>query len=71
MKNTIKVERAKKNWTQADLAQRLGVSRQAVNAVETGKFVPSTVLALKMAQAFGTAVEQVFQLEESDGLVDV
>ena len=71
MKNTIKVERAKKNWTQADLAQRLGVSRQAVNAVETGKFIPSTVLALKMALAFGTAVEQVFQLEESDGPVDV
>ena len=71
MKNTIKVERAKKNWTQAELAQRLGVSRQAVNAVETGKFIPSTVLALKMALAFGTGVEQVFQLEEGDGLVDV
>ena len=71
MKNQIKVERAKKNWTQADLAQRVGVSRQAVNAVETGKFVPSTVLALKIAQAFGTTVDQVFQLEESDGLVDM
>jgi putative transcriptional regulator len=71
MKNTIKVERAKKNWTQADLAQRVGVSRQAVNAVETGKFIPSTVLALKMALAFGTTVDQVFQLEDSDGLVDV
>lgn len=71
MKNTIKVERAKKNWTQADLAQRVGVSRQAVNAVETGKFIPSTVLALKMALAFGTTVDQVFQLEESDGLVEI
>ena len=71
MKNLIKVERAKKNWTQADLAQRVGVSRQAVNAVETGKFIPSTVLALKMAQAFGTTVDQVFQLEESDGLVEM
>jgi putative transcriptional regulator len=71
MKNTIKVERAKKNWTQADLAQRVGVSRQAVNAVETGKFIPSTVLALKMAQAFGTTVEQVFQLDERDGMVEM
>jgi putative transcriptional regulator len=66
MKNTIKVERAKKDWTQAELAERVGVSRQAVNAVETGKFIPSTVLALKMAQAFGATVEQVFQLEETD-----
>jgi putative transcriptional regulator len=71
MKNTIKVERAKKNWTQADLAQRVGVSRQAVNAVETGKFIPSTVLALKMALAFGTTVDQVFQLEEADGMVEI
>ena len=71
MKNLIKVERAKKNWTQADLARRVGVSRQAANAVETGKFIPSTVLALKMAQAFGTTVDQVFQLEESDGLVEM
>jgi putative transcriptional regulator len=66
MKNTIKVERAKKNWTQADLADKIGVSRQAVNSIETGKFVPSTVLALKMAKAFGTTVELLFQLEESD-----
>lgn len=71
MKNTIKVERAKKNWTQADLAQRVGVSRQAVNAVETGKFIPSTVLALKIACAFGTTVDQVFQLDESDGMVEI
>ncbi len=66
MRNTIKVERAKKNWTQADLAEQVKVSRQAVNAVETGKFIPSTIFALKMAQAFGTTVEQLFQLEESD-----
>jgi putative transcriptional regulator len=66
MKNTIKVERARKDWTQAELAERVGVSRQAVNAVETGKFIPSTVLALKMAQAFGTPVEQIFTLEEGD-----
>lgn len=66
MKNTIKVERAKKNWTQADLAEKIGVSRQAVNAIETGKFVPSTVLALKMANVFKTSVEMIFQLEKID-----
>lgn len=66
MKNTIKVERAKKNWTQADLADKIGVSRQAVNSIELGKFVPSTVLALKMAKVFGTTVEVIFQLEKAD-----
>ncbi|MCB0710302.1 MAG: helix-turn-helix transcriptional regulator [Chitinophagaceae bacterium] len=66
MKNTIKVERAKKDWTQADLADKIGVSRQAVNSIETGKFVPSTVLALKMAKVFGTPVEIIFQLEKTD-----
>ena len=66
MKNTIKVERAKKNWTQADLAEKIGVSRQAVNSIETGKFVPSTVLSLKMAKMFETSVEEIFQLEKED-----
>jgi putative transcriptional regulator len=66
MKNTIKVERAKKNWTQANLAEKIGVSRQAVNSIETGKFVPSTVLSLKMAKMFGTLVEEIFQLEKED-----
>ncbi len=66
MKNTIKVERAKKNWTQAELAEKIGVSRQAIHAIEAGKFVPSTVLALRMAKEFGTAVELIFQLEETD-----
>lgn len=66
MKNTIKVERARKNWTQADLADKIGISRQAMNAIEGGKFVPSTVLALKMAKAFDTSVESVFQLEKTD-----
>lgn len=66
MKNSIKVERAKKNWTQAVLAEKIGVSRQAVNAIETGKFIPSTILALKMAAAFETKVESIFQLEEVD-----
>jgi len=66
MKNTIKVERAKKNWTQGDLAEKIGISRQSVNSIETGKFIPSTVLALKMAKVFGANVESVFQLEEQD-----
>lgn len=66
MKNTIKVERAKKNWTQADLADKIDVSRQAIHSIESGKFVPSTILALKMARAFGTSVEILFQLENTD-----
>ncbi|WP_448518164.1 helix-turn-helix transcriptional regulator [Rhodoflexus sp.] len=66
MKNQLKVERAIKNITQADLAQQLGVSRQTVNAIETGKYVPSTVLALKIARIFEKPVESIFFLEESD-----
>lgn len=66
MKNTIKVERAKKNLTQAELAIKIGVSRQAVNSIETGKFVPSTVLALKMARVFEAPVEEIFKLEDFD-----
>lgn len=66
MTNTIKVERAKKNWTQAELAEKIGVSRQAVNSIETGKFVPSTLLALKMARVFDTTVEIIFKLEDTD-----
>ena len=66
MRNTIKVERAKKNWTQEYLADKIGVSRQSINSIETGKFIPSTVLALKMAKVFGTPVELIFQLEKSD-----
>jgi len=64
MKNTIKVERAKKNWTQADLAKQIRVSRQGLNSIETGKFVPSTLLALRMAKAFDTSVEVLFQLDD-------
>ena len=66
MKNTIKVERAKKNWTQEDLAVKIGISRQSINSIETGKFIPSTVLALKMAKVFGATVESIFQLEKQD-----
>lgn len=66
MKNTIKVERAKKNWTQADLAEKINVSRQTINSIETGKFIPSTILALKMAKVFGTPVEEIFIIEDND-----
>lgn len=66
MKNQIKVERARKNITQGDLADALGVSRQTINALENAKFVPSTVLALKMAKFFGCKIEELFELEDGD-----
>ncbi len=66
MKNNIRVERAILRLTQQELAQRIGVTRQTINAIETGKYVPSTVLALKMAAVFGKSVNEVFQLEEGD-----
>ncbi|WP_166962203.1 helix-turn-helix transcriptional regulator [Yeosuana marina] len=66
MKNTIKVERAKHDLTQADLAEKIGVSRQSINAIEKGKFVPSTLLALKLSKLFDTSVEELFLLEEGD-----
>ena len=66
MKNNIKVQRAIAGLTQADLAEKTGVSRQTVNAIEKGKFVPSTVLALKMCSVFGKALDEVFHLEDAD-----
>jgi putative transcriptional regulator len=66
MKNSIKVERAKQNITQAELAKRAKVSRQTINAMELGKYVPSTVLALRLAQIFETEVGQIFTLEDDD-----
>jgi len=66
MKNSIKVERAKKNITQAELASLAKVSRQTINAMELGKYVPSTVLALKLASIFETEVEKIFILENQD-----
>ena len=66
MKNTIRVERAIKNITQAELAEKIQVSRQTINAIESNKYVPSTVLALKMAKLFERKVEDVFILEETD-----
>ena len=66
MKNRLKVARAELNITQGELAEKIGVTRQAVNSIELGKYVPSTVLALKTAQLFGKRVEELFQLEEDD-----
>ena len=66
MKNMIKVERARHDLTQADLAEKIQVSRQTIHAIEKGKFVPSTILALKMARFFKISVEELFILEESD-----
>ncbi|MEI6436240.1 MAG: helix-turn-helix transcriptional regulator [Bacteroidota bacterium] len=66
MKNNIRVERAILNITQEELAQRVNVSRQSIHAIENGKYVPSTILALKIARVFNKPVEVIFQLEESD-----
>lgn len=60
MKNRLKVLRAERNWSQADLAERTGVSRQAINAVETGKFDPSLPLAFTLAEVFGLRIEDIF-----------
>lgn len=66
MTNSIKVERAKKNLTQAELAEIINVSRQTINSIEIGKYVPSTLLALKIAKVFECTVDEIFKLEESD-----
>lgn len=66
MKNRIRIERAERRMTQQQLAEAVGVSRQTINAIEAGKFVPSTVLALKIAREFEKNVEAIFQLEEGE-----
>ncbi|MES2487366.1 MAG: helix-turn-helix transcriptional regulator [Bacteroidota bacterium] len=66
MKNNIKVQRAILNLTQQDLAERIGVSRQTINAMEAAKYVPSTVLALKLSRLFEKSVNEIFDLEEGD-----
>lgn len=66
MKNRIRVARAEQRMTQQELAKATGVSRQTINAIESGKFVPSTVLALKIARTFGKTVEKIFFLEDND-----
>lgn len=64
MKNALRVLRAERNWSQADLAERLDVSRQTVNALETGKYDPSLPLAFKIAHLFNLPIERIFQPEE-------
>ncbi len=68
MKNILRVLRAERRWSQADLAARLGVSRQTVNAIETGKSDPSLPLAFKIAQVFGKTIEQIFSSDELKNL---
>ena len=64
MKNRLKVLRAERDWSQADLAERLGVSRQTINAIETEKYDPSLPLALKIGNLFAQSVEQIFLLTD-------
>ncbi|RPH31254.1 MAG: transcriptional regulator [Bacteroidales bacterium] len=66
MKNSLKVERAIKNITQEELAKQIGVTRQAINSIELGKYVPSTILALKLSRYFNKGVNEIFTLEETD-----
>ena len=66
MKNNIKIERARNNFTQGDLAERVGVSRQTINSIETKKYIPSAVLALKIAKIFAMKVDELFELEDDD-----
>ncbi len=65
MKNRLRVLRAERKWSQADLADQLGVSRQTVNAIETEKYEPSISLAFKMARLFETQIEDIFQPDEN------
>lgn len=66
MINNIKVERARNSLTQSDLAERVGVSRQTINSIETKKYIPSTVLALKIAKILKVPFEELFQLDKDD-----
>jgi putative transcriptional regulator len=66
MKNRLRVLRAEQGWSQAELGMRVGVSRQAINAIETGKYDPGLPLAMKIARVFARKVEDVFELEDED-----
>jgi putative transcriptional regulator len=66
MKNTLKVERAKLDITQQELADKVGVSRQTINSIEAQRYVPSTVLAIKISEFFQTSVNEIFKLEKDD-----
>ena len=70
MKNQLKVLRAMRDWSQAELGERLDVSRQAVNAIETGKYDPSLPLAFKIARLFGRPIEEIFDDESNGGKND-
>jgi len=64
LKNHIKVQRAIRNITQDELAAQIGVTRKTINTIETGKFTPSTILAIRLSRFFGLRVEQLFELTE-------
>lgn len=66
MQNSLKIERAIKNLTQDDLAKLIGVSRQTINSIEKGRYVPSTVLALKLSKIFKKPVDDIFKLDDKD-----
>jgi len=66
MKNRLKVLRAERNWSQADLAERLDISRQSINAIETGRYDPSLPLAFRIARLFGQAIESIFLPNSED-----
>lgn len=66
MKNTIRLERAKQRITQQDLADKVGVSRQTINSIEAERYVPSTLLSIKISNVFKTTVNEIFQLEKDD-----
>ncbi|MEO6547753.1 MAG: helix-turn-helix transcriptional regulator [Ferruginibacter sp.] len=68
MKNIIKLERARNNMTQAELAEKVKVARQTIIAIESGRFVPSTVLSFKIAKVLNCKTDEIFVLEESDWL---
>ncbi len=70
MNNRLKILRAERNWSQADLADQLGVSRQTINAIERGKYDPSLPLAFKIAHLFQQSIEDIFEPSESDGRLD-
>ena len=67
MENDLKVYRAMEDLTQGELAERVGVSRQAINSIETGKYDPSLELAFKLAEEFGCQIEDIFEYEHEDG----
>jgi putative transcriptional regulator len=66
MRNNLRIARVQKSYTQQDLADKIGVSRQTINSIETNRYIPSTLLALKLSKTLEYSVEQLFELEEED-----